>query len=281
MHSLASLTPAPLALSGDGPVDENAHTFGNGAMTSWTDLPPYQSKWKERVLRSSGAMDAAEVVELAGCIRPKRQSDGERGIPCNRPSLNRVRGTVASQGLSRRYPLALSLLEFWLFSSPSNGNSASEARAKLGEGSSGGPALRKVLSLCAWTPLTSYSFLVDVEADGPVLPTFDAFHKLVYSAAGVGAWCDIVTARLPNSDVSHAVSVLARAAPLNLPQPRQRSWAFARCGQSGADERDLFASIRARTIDVQSFAAWDVFSACWRSVPGHASLHSFPEHDEA
>ena len=42
-----------------------------------------------------------------------------------------------------------------------------------------------------------------------------ALHTLVYSAADVGALCNIVTARLPNFDVSHAVSVLARAAALS------------------------------------------------------------------
>ena len=31
-------------------------------------------------------------------------------------------------------------------------------------------------------------------------------------------------------------------------------------------------AIRARTMDVQNFAGWEVFSACWRSVPGHVSL---------
>ena len=42
-----------------------------------------------------------------------------------------------------------------------------------------------------------------------------ALHTLVYSVADTGAWCNIDTARLPNFDVSHAISVLARAAPLS------------------------------------------------------------------
>ena len=45
------------------------------------------------------------------------------------------------------------------------------------------------------------------------------------------------------------------------------SWAFAKCGQPGADERDLFASIRARTMNVKNFAGWEVCSGGWRNVP--------------
>ena len=147
----------------------------------------------------------AEVAEVVAFVR----SYIERSVPCNRPSLNRVRGAVASRGLSWRSPLAPSLLEFavsvlaillsvkrqFRFSSSCGAGRRIERRA----------ALRKVLSPCAWPPLTSYSLRVDVEADGSVLPTFDVFHTLVHSAAGVGAWCNIVTARLQNSDVSHAL----------------------------------------------------------------------------
>ena len=47
---------------------------------------------------------------------------------------------------------------------------------------------------------------------------------------------------------------------------------YTKCGQSSADELDLFASIRARTNNVQYFASWEVHSACLRNVPGHVSL---------
>ena len=87
---------------------------------------------------------------------------------------------------------------------------------------------------------------------------------------------EIVTARLPNSGVSHAVSILAGAVDLTTSMccvgKICQSWALAKCGQSSADELDLFASIRARTNNVQYFASWEVRSACLRNVPGHVSL---------